>query len=171
MNQDDFLSLIEPLQDRLFRTAYRMLLDEEEAKDVVQDVFLKLWKKRHEMHKYQNPEAWCITVTKNTVLDRMKYNKYRVTEDYDILNKSDKNLSFTESSLDTKDIFNITRRIINELPEQQRLFIQLRDIEELPYHTIAQIMNISLGEVKIGLFRARSVIRERIKKINSYGIR
>ncbi len=101
----------------------------------------------------------------------MKYNKYRVTEDYDILNKSDKNLSFTESSLDTKDIFNITRRIINELPEQQRLFIQLRDIEELPYHTIAQIMNISLGEVKIGLFRARSVIRERIKKINSYGIR
>jgi RNA polymerase sigma-70 factor (ECF subfamily) len=104
-------------------------------------------------------------------LDRIKYNKYRTNKDSDTLNQSAQNLSFTENSLDTKDILNITRRIINELPEKQRLLIHLRDIEGLAYNTIAEIMNLSLGEVKIGLFRARSVIREQIKKINSYGIR
>jgi RNA polymerase sigma-70 factor (ECF subfamily) len=170
MNQNDFLALVTPLQARLFRTAYRLLLNEEEAKDVIQDVFLKLWKKREEMGKYQNLEAWCITVTKNTALDRIKYNRLRTVKLSAALNQSDSHLPIIENSFEIKDMLNITRRILNELPEKQRLLVHLRDIEGLAYETIAEIMNISAGEVKIGLFRARSVIRDQIKKINSYGI-
>jgi RNA polymerase sigma-70 factor (ECF subfamily) len=168
MTQEVFLSLLLPLQDRLFRTAYRLLLNEEEAKDIVQDVFVKLWNKRHELEKYKSLEAWCITVTKNAALDKIKSKKYRSTEKMSVVQKESNNV--VNASVETKDAINITRRIINSLPERQRLLIHLRDVEGFAYEVIAEIMQLTIGEVKIGLFRARKKIREELTKMDSYGL-
>jgi RNA polymerase sigma-70 factor (ECF subfamily) len=168
MTQEVFLSLLLPIQDRLFRTAYRLLLNEEEAKDIVQDVFIKLWNRRHELEKCKSVEAWCITVTKNAALDRMKSKKYRNTEIMSVVQKGRNNI--VDTSVETKDAMDITRRIINSLPEKQRLLIHLRDVEGFAYEVIAEIMQLTIGEVKIGLFRARKKIREELTKIDSYGL-
>lgn len=168
MTQEVFLSHLLPIQDRLFRTAYRLLLNEEEAKDIVQDVLIKLWNKREELEKCKSVEAWCITVTKNAVLDKIKLKKYRNTVT-NLLHPGE-NMNVENNITETKDAINIVRKIINNLPEKQKLLVHLRDIEGFAYDVIADIMQMTIGEVKIGLFRARKTIREELKKINSYGL-
>jgi RNA polymerase sigma-70 factor (ECF subfamily) len=145
------------------------LLNEEEAKDLVQDVFIKLWNKRDELEGCKSAEAWCITITKNAALDKIKYNRYRITENISSVEKPVLNTN-ADNIMEVKDVINITRRIINELPERQRLLVHLRDIEGFNYEAIAEILQLTPGEVKIGLFRARKTIREKIIKINSYGL-
>lgn len=169
MTQETFVSLLKPLQQRLFRTAYRMLLDEEDAKDTVQDVLIKLWNKRSELEKCKSVEAWCLTVTKNTALDKIKHRKYRVTQEFGSASETTTNAQASELHLELKNVASIARQCIDQLPEKQKLLIHFRDIEGLSYEMIAEIMGMSNGEVKIGLFRARKLIREKISKIVSYG--
>jgi RNA polymerase sigma-70 factor (ECF subfamily) len=171
MTQEAFVSLLKSLQERLFRTAYRMLHSEEDAKDVLQDVFMKLWSRREDLEKCKNVEAWCLTVTRNTVLDKIKHKKYRASDVLSTVNENSETLAVSGTSLDTKDIADKTRAIINQLPEKQRSLIHLRDIEGLTYDMIADVMEMSISKVKIGLYRARKSIREKINKMISYGPR
>lgn len=164
MTQEDFVALLKPLQDRLFRTACRMLLSEEDAKDALQDALVKIWNKREQLEKCESVEAWCLTVMKNTARDKLKYESYRVTDELTTGAASVSNIS-----LDSKDLVQITSRLINQLPEKQRMLIHFRDMEGMDYKMIAEIMSMTIGEVKIGLFRARKQIREQIAKIISYG--
>lgn len=169
MTQTRFLSLVGPMQARMFRLAYSFLREREEARDAVQDVLVKLWEKRDELQKVQSAEAWCIRITKNAILDRLKYNGYRRTSD---LGRSVENINVmdTETAAESKDRLHTIRKIIDRLPERQRLFIHLRDVEGLAYNEIASIMELSLAEVKVGLFRARQAIRENLKNLESYGL-
>ena len=70
--QQEFLDIILPVKDKLFRLARRLLVSTDEAEDAVQEVFLKLWKSKDKMDNYKNPEAFAMTMTKNYCLDRLK---------------------------------------------------------------------------------------------------
>ena len=170
MTQTSFISLVGPLQDRMFRLAYSFLQDEDEAKDVVQDALVKIWEKRDLLSDVKSAEAWCVRIAKNTVLDRLKYNSYRKTSD---MQEHEELFAGTDTQkiAEIKDAFHSVQKIISRLPEKQRFFIHLRDVEGFAYNEIAQIMEISLQEVKVGIFRARQTIRENLKTLNSYGLR
>jgi RNA polymerase sigma-70 factor (ECF subfamily) len=172
MMHNAFLSLIVPLQERLFRFAYRLLGSEEEAKDIVQDSLIKIWERREALTEVNNVEAWCIRITKNTILDRLKYNNHRMTTrldteaDHHYLRDNE-----SEKQMEVNDTIYSVRKIIAGLTDKHRLLIQLRDIEGFSYNEIAEIMEISIAEVKIGIFRGRQSIREKIQNLNSYGLR
>ena len=72
MNQKEFIELLLPCKDKLYRLAKRLLVSSDEAEDAVQEVYLKLWKGRDKIENYRSPEAFAITMTKNYCLDRLK---------------------------------------------------------------------------------------------------
>ena len=72
MKQKEFLATVLPFKDKLYRLAKRLLVSSEEAEDAVQEVYLKLWKGKHQIKNYKNPEAFAITMTKNYCFDRLK---------------------------------------------------------------------------------------------------
>ncbi|HEX8334034.1 MAG TPA: RNA polymerase sigma factor [Segetibacter sp.] len=167
MTQESFLSFIEPLQERLFRFALKFFRNREEAKDLVQDAIVKLWQKREHLEKAGNKEAWCFTVVKNLILDRKKYNNYRVTDQLE--NNCETNGFFINIS-ESNDVIRQVKRIISNLPHKQQVLIHLKDIEGFSYNEIETIMNLNNGEVKTGLFRARKAIREQLIQLDSYGL-
>ena len=65
---------------------------------------------------------------------------------------------------------NIINRLVNELPEKQRLIMQLRDIEGESYKKIATLLNLTVEQVKVNLFRARQKVKQRYLEIDEYGL-
>ena len=72
MNENEYLKIVTPFKDKVFRVAKRLLVSIEEAEDATQEVFLKLWKHRQKLKDYNSPEAFAMTITKNWCFDRLK---------------------------------------------------------------------------------------------------
>ena len=169
MDQNDFLKLITPFKDKLFRLAKRLLVSTEEAEDVTQEVLLKLWYNKENLDSYKSIEAFSMTMTKNYCLDQLKAKRsgnLKLVHD----NYIDRQPSL-ENQLEVKDSLNWVEKAINELPEQQRMIIQMRDIEEYEFEEIAKIMNMNETAIRVALSRARKTIRAFMLKTNDYGIK
>ena len=169
MDQNDFLKLITPFKDKLFRLAKRLLVSTEEAEDATQEVLLKLWNKNEDLGNYNSLEAFAMTMTKNYCLDQLKAKRsgnLKLVHD----NYTDREPSL-ENQLEAKDSLNWVEKAINELPEQQRMIIQMRDIEEYEFEEIAKIMNMNETAIRVALSRARKTIRAFMLKTNDYGIK
>jgi len=165
-----FETRVLPAKNKLFRFAFRLLGSSEEAKDVVQEVFIKVWNGREQMDEIQNMEAWCMRITKNLSLDRLRSRQRRATdpieESFDIQNESLSPLETTEIA----ESMNQINKFIAALPEKQRQVIHLRDIEGYSYNEICDILEIDMNQVKVSLFRARNAVREKLVKMNAYGL-
>lgn len=169
MNQNDFVKLIAPFKDKLFRLAKRLLVSTEEAEDATQEVILKLWNNKENLDSYKSIEAFSMTITKNYCLDQLKAKRsgnLKLVHDNYI--ERDPSL---ENQLEAKDTLNWVEKAINELPEQQKLIIQMRDIEEYEFEEIAKIMDMNETAIRVALSRARKTIRTFILKTNDYGIK
>jgi|SRR5690606_7038692 len=168
MTQNEFLKIVIPLKDKMFRLSKRLLISREEAEDATQEVIAKLWNKKEELKKYNSVEALSITMTKNYCLDRLKSkqasNLQLVHSNY--LSKE----AGLEKTTEDRDHLKWIEKIINELPETQKMVIQLREIEELEFEEIAKIIETTPENVRVILSRTRKIIREEIEKINNYGI-
>lgn len=170
MNIEAFQNRVLPAKNKLFRFALRFLNNEEEAKDVVQEVFIRVWNGREQMTQVQNWEAWCMRITKNLSLDRIRSMTRKHTqpieESYNVRNNELNPEETTEADESMQHI----SQLIAGLPEKQRQIIHLRDIEGYSYNEICEIMEIDLNQVKVNLFRARNAVREKLTKINAYGL-
>jgi RNA polymerase sigma-70 factor (ECF subfamily) len=170
MNLEAFQTRVLPAKNKLFRFAYRLLDNEEEAKDVVQDVLIKVWNGRERMDEVLNWEAWCMRLTKNLSFDRIRSRQRKATdsigEGFDVRNETLSPHETTELSESMQRI----NQLIAALPEKQRQVIHLRDIEGYSYNEICEILDLEMSQVKVNLFRARNAVREKLVKINAYGL-
>ncbi len=165
-----FESRVLPVKNKLFRFAFRLLGSSEEAKDVVQEVFIKVWNGRDQMASIDNMEAWCMRITRNLSLDKIRARQRKATdpieESFDIQNDSRTPYEATENSENMQRI----SELIASLPEKQRQVMHLRDIEGYSYNEICEILELDMNQVKVNLFRARNAVREKFIKINAYGL-
>jgi len=170
MNLESFESRVLPVKNKLFRFALRFLGNEDEAKDIVQEVFVRVWNGREKMNEIQNWEAWCMRITKNLSLDRIRSITRRQTnpieDGYAVTNDSMTPLESTEMRESMKRI----NQLIASLPDKQRQVIHLRDVEGYSYNEICEIMELDMNQVKVNLFRARNSVRDKMIKINAYGL-
>lgn len=165
---DQFAELIEPFKDKMYRFALRMVGSTDEAQDVVQEVFIKLWKKRDYISEIKNLEAWCMQLTRNLSIDKLR-SKHRRTEDVgEHFELKDKGRNPEELAI-SSDIYQQIQVMIKALPEKQKMVIQLRDIEGYSYQEIADALEIPLNQVKVNLFRARNTIKQKILKLKVHG--
>lgn len=159
-----FKENIWPLKDRLYRMALRLLDDRSEAEDVVQEVMIKLWQKGKDLNVVQNIDAWSLKMTKNLALDKKKggYQK-RKTSLEKTVNFPSQHLS-PHREIEVKDEMMFIKEKMKALPENHRLVMHLRDIEELSYQEICDALDMSMAQVKSNLFRARKAMRLALTK-------
>ena len=169
MTQTEFLNIVMPFKDKVFRLAKRLLVSTEEAEDATQEVLMKLWNNKAKIEEYKNVEAFSMTMTKNFCYDKLKSKQ---AQNLKIVhnNYEDGNTSL-QKQIELKDSVNWVARIIEELPEQQKLIIQLRDIEEYDLDEIAKMLDMNNTAVRVTLSRARKTIREKLTSTHNYGIK
>lgn len=168
MDTREFQIQVYPLKDKLFRFARRILEHNEEAEDVVQEVFIRLWNKRESLKQYRSIEALAMISTKNMCLDRIKKRKYPV-ESLDDQKRFIEGIPM-EPKADYSDELHYIRKAMESLPEQQKMIVQLRDIEEYEFETIAEILNMNENAIRVNLSRARKKIRETVIKYKLYEV-
>lgn len=159
-----FKQLLLPLYPRLQRVALRMLGNVEDAEDMVQEVYMKLWGKREELPDVQNMEAYCVALTKNMCIDRLRL------AEVDRVDVDDVPLSLAAaddvaSQLERQDAVEQVKLIIETLPEKQQQVITLRDIRDCTFEEIEEQTGLTAVNVRALLSRARKTIRERFKRV------
>lgn len=166
---EDYKKLVLPIKNKLYRFSLRIVGNVAEAEDVVQEVFIKVWNKRSELGTYKNLEAWCMTLTKNLSIDKVRSKHRRVEGFKDGFDMPSHSASPYQAAA-MSDTMSRIQSMMDDLPEKQRMIMQLRDIEGMSYKEIAEILDITLDQVKINLFRARKAIRAQLINTDSYGL-
>lgn len=169
MNQNEFVHLISPFKDKVFRLAKRLLVSTEEAEDATQEVLVKLWNKNEGLSEYNSVEAFAMTMTKNYCLDQLKSKRagnLKIVHN----NFTDREAGL-QQKVEDQDSLDWVEKVINQLPEQQRLIIQMRDIEQYEFEEIAKILDMNETAIRVALSRGRKTVREFMSKTHSYGIR
>ena len=159
-----FKQLLLPLYPRLQRVALRLLGNAEDAEDMVQEVYMKLWSKRDALPDVKDVEAYCVTLTKNMCIDRLRMaevEKANVDEVPTMLAATDD----VEAQVERRDAVEQVKQIIGTLPEHQQQVITLRDMEDCSFEEIAEQTGLTAVNVRMLLSRARRTIRERFKKL------
>ncbi len=156
MKQKVFRKKILILRDKMLQLALRILNEEQDAEDVVQEVFLKLWITKNSLVDIQSIEAYITTMTKNACFDKIKLKKHNV----DIAALVSQKTRCLEQEMDNKEAVNIIKVIIDELPELQRLIITMHDVEDYSTKEIAKNTGSTINAVRMNLSRARKRVRD-----------
>ncbi len=165
MNLTEFQKNIVPLRHKLFRFSLRITGRSTDAEDVVQEVFERIWSRRDDerTENVSNWEAWSMTMARNLSIDKTR-SKHRAAVALPEKFEYKSTAKTPDQIFQTKEVFNQVEKCMANLSEKQRSVMQLRDIEELSYDEIAEIMKITLEDVKISLHRARKTVREMMMK-------
>jgi len=164
MKSSEFKLLVMPYSARLFRMAFRLMGNREEAEDMVQEVYVKLWGMRNELSKYNSIEALAIRITRNLCLDQLRRRKVK----QDALKAERmKEASFSESparDLEKKEEAEMIHTLIAALPEPQRSLVHLRHLEGKEYEEISEMVNMNVNAIRVSISRARKQMRELLEK-------
>ncbi|MCH3882229.1 MULTISPECIES: RNA polymerase sigma factor [Tenacibaculum] len=168
MKQSDFLKAVLPFKDKVFRLAKRLLVSTEEAEDATQELYFKLWKNKQKLSEYKNVEAFAMTMTKNYCFDRLKSKQAsNLTLIHSNYKEKDTGL---DKQVEHNDSVEKVHKLIEDLPEQQKIIIQLRDIEQYSFDEIAKMVDMKPTAIRVALSRARKTIREALIKQHNYGV-
>lgn len=156
-NTKAYAQVVDCYKDLVYTLAFRMLKQREEAEEVAQDTFIKVFKSLHKFKGESKFSTWIYKVAYNTCLDRIKKNKKHqndiVIDDY-VFNK----LDTIDNALDNMikdEKSKLIKACVAKLPEDSSALLTLFYFEELSLVEIAKIMNIEANTVKVKLFRAR----------------
>ena len=131
---------------------------------MVQDVIIKMWKMGERLNDVDNLESYSLRLTRNLSIDRQRM-KVNQAESFDELEDFHGGvLNTIESRLEQQERIDSIRNIMLQMPEKQRLVMQLRDFEGKSYKEIALALEISEDQVKVNIFRARQFVKSRIAK-------
>jgi RNA polymerase sigma factor (sigma-70 family) len=168
MTAPEFNEKVVPLNRQLYRYAYRFLGNQEDSKDAVQDVFVKLWNLRSEIDGFASIEAFSIRIMRNHCLDKLKQKK-AVSLDVQeyFYNRSDGGLA-PDRRLEVNDSLDIVKNAIAGMLEPQRSVVRMRDIEGFSNEEIAVALGIADGTVRVILSRGRTKIRQVLAKMYGY---
>ncbi|TKG96934.1 sigma-70 family RNA polymerase sigma factor [Puteibacter caeruleilacunae] len=169
MNATEFKQQIIPLNPKLIRFAWRYMQDDEAVKDIIQEIYLRLWNKRDELARVDNIEAYAIRMTKNLCLDKIKQHRTVSINDLRISGDWQDSAPVADKQTELKQEGELVKQIIQQLPEQQRLVITMRDLQYQTLDEIGLELGMNAGSVRANLSRARKKVRDELIKIRSYG--
>ncbi len=157
MTRREYNSCVDLHADGAYRFVLKNLGNEEESKDIVQEVFAKLWEKAETVN-FEKAKSYIFSAAYRTMLDHIKKHKPLSTEV----------VSYFEPKHEShySDVQEILSELLQLLPEKQRTAITLRDYEGYSYAEIAEIMAINESQVKVNIFRARKFLKNKIKSMD-----
>jgi RNA polymerase sigma-70 factor (ECF subfamily) len=164
----EFKTSVLPLSNKLLHFSNQLIKNEDEARDVVQDIFLKLWQKKENLKKIENIEAYAMRMARNRCLDLLRTKRAVSIEEQTGTRKEETGDLNVELELSETAL--LIKKIICKLPELQRRIIQLRDIDQLDYDEIEQLTGLKVNAIRVNLSRARKTVRDELFKQHGYGI-
>lgn len=166
MTKDNFIHLILPAKDKLFRTALMLLQNHHEAEDTLQDTMLKLWNMRDRLSEYQNVEALAVTMIKNLCLDKLRSYQHRRqnTGEPDMASLVSDGVS-PLGRLELGESLMQINSIVEMLTEQQQLLFTMREIEHRSYAEMQNATGLTVNNIRVNLSRIRQKIRDEIIKL------
>ncbi len=161
MTQDTFERTVFIHKDKMYRFAKSILADEDEAFDLVQEVMMKLWQRRNELIHVKNVEAFVTQCVRNDAMNRVKRGK--IIQLYQ--NGLTEGVEREKYPSLTKELI---LKLIQALPEKQKMVIHLRDVEEYEIQEIGETLGMEENAIRVNLMRARQKIKEQLQKIFDY---
>lgn len=157
-----------PFHPKLYRIALALVSNKDDAEDILQEAYCKLWSKRTELEDIQNPEAFSVTLVKNMCIDFLRSpHANRHEEQIEKVHMAHETPS-PEREIEQADELENVKQLIEKLPENQKLVIKLMGLSDCSLREIEEITSFSATNVRTLLSRARKTIREQYLKIKVY---
>jgi len=159
MTRKEYNSAVDKFADGLYRFILKSMNDSESAKDVVQDVFTKLWEK-HETVQFSKAKSYLFTAGYRTMIDVFRKNSKKASFDEVVESTHSHNTQYS-------DLSEILDEAVQKLPEDQRAVVLLRDYEGYSYKEIGEILNLNEPQVKVYIYRARKFLQLYLKSVET----
>ena len=161
MNATEFKQQLLPLNASLYRMAFKLMGNEDDAKDVVQDAYMKLWKMRDKIANVDNPLAYCLTVVKNMCLDRHR------AASLNLIDKPPEQLPLAGDDsasrhIEQQQTSQLLNQCLTRLPAQQEQVVRMRDLAGCSMQEIESAMGITGTNARALLCRARKSLRNQL---------
>lgn len=167
-DQKAFRKIVECYQYMIYSLAFRLLCNEEEAKDTVQETFIKVWLNLSAYKTDKKFSTWIYAIASNLCLDKLKslkhlYQSTTIDEKIYILISNEN----VEQAIINTELGEIILRLTNELTPKQKMVFTLRYLEELEIDEIIQITGMTSEKIKSNLYLARQTIRRKLEIIQN----
>ena len=171
-DMDAFRELVETHQHRVIGTVTRMLGDAHEAEDLSQQIFVRVWKSAPRWEPTAKFTTWLYTILSNLVFNECRRRARHKTTSLDAATDdadhpqqfADGNVKSPDTTMLDEEMQDAIERSIQELPEQQRMAVIMRRYQDVSYEEIAEVLDLTVPSVKSLLFRARTELREKLRK-------
>jgi len=169
-NQSAFRLLVEQYQAYAFKLAFRIVCNEEDAKDVVQESFIKIWRNIHNYRPSVKFTTWMYKIVTNSAIDlyrkNARQNSISLDESINIVSESQHDS--TNKNQNNKELSILIHKMADGLPEKQRMIFVLRDLQEMDSPEVQEILELSETTVKSNLYHARKTIKEKLHTLMAY---
>ncbi len=162
MTNNEFKHNILPLTDKIFPMVARLLGNDTEAQDAVQEIMIKLWLKKNKLDNHPNISGFVFLTARNYCLDRLRSKKKEIVGT--LSRELIADYFIDEENTDRERLLMHIRKIIDKLPENQKEIILMRDIDGLEFDEIVAASNLKIEHVRVLLSRARKQVRNQLKK-------
>jgi len=159
MNTNQYNQSVELYSDNVFRFILKNLRDEEKAKDIVQDAYVRLWERVKDV-SFEKVKSWLFSTAYRLMIDGIRRDKKK--DDFE--NVSEEKYSVVQQASDLNEKLH---EALNTLPADQKSVILLRDYEGYSYDEIAEITTLSLSQVKVYIYRGRLALKKYIGNIEA----
>ena len=170
-NENAYIELVNRYKDKLINFIFNYLGDIESSEDVVQETMIKLYQKKHYYKEIAKFSTWLYTIAKNLANTELRKRKQRKTTLLSQFSKDDKmydlpsNDNEVGQEIQTEIVSKIIREAVDHLSEKFKTVITLRDIQQLSYEDISEIIDVPIGTVKSRINRARLQLQVELKHL------
>ncbi|MGI6048541.1 MAG: RNA polymerase sigma factor [Petrimonas sp.] len=162
MNNDEFKKRFLSFHSLIYRISYNILENRDDADDVSQEVYIKLWEQRNNLKNVRNDEAFVVTMTKNLSIDLLRNNYRKATSV--IENKNIICEHREEERIDARDELSNLMKCMNALPQKQQEVIRLRHFADMSITEIAKTTGQTETNIRQLLSRARRTMKEKLNR-------
>lgn len=159
MTVKEYNTTVELYSDNVFRFILKNIRNEEKAKDIVQDAFVKMWQKTEEITA-EKAKSYLFTTAYRTMIDLIRREKKQGDWSEVVENNHAHSQQYT-------GLNEVLQKALAKLSEVQRSVIMLRDYEGYEYAEIGEVMGLSLSQVKVYIFRARKVLKDYLVSVEA----
>jgi RNA polymerase sigma-70 factor (ECF subfamily) len=159
MDRSQYNQCVEQYADRLFRFAFSSLRNREQAEDVVQESFARVWEKVKTVD-FAKAKSYLFTTAHHAMIDEVRQ-RQRTSDIEELATFAD------PKGVPYPDVNEILHKALATLPEAQRNAVLLRDYEGYSYQEIGDITGMTEAQVKVNIFRARTALKNKLKSIDN----
>lgn len=167
MTRTDFNEYVRMHSRKFYSFAFRILRNQEESEDAVQEIFIKLWNMGEKLDDYLNIDALATTMIRNYCIDQIRKRNTHMHSQIDNVDFHAFESYSPHQLLEDKESYDIIKKIMAGLPEKYRNVLKLREIDGLSYEEIAIETSQDINNLRVILSRARVLVKDGYNKYNN----